>query len=340
MTLRSVVNGKLSREDHTTEKVIKTVALCINLPVEDGSWRDRSFGKRFPGAGYCKYLVDGTHKVMAGKQVLEHIRTMTLAPSEVIVIQEENNPEGQELVKLGADPRVNYCMESPIYASQYYDNIPRTFRHTILFDGGTDRLNFPSFDDADIQTPVAWNERKFLCMVMSNKHYSMQQNRDFMLVQSKSHRMAIDTQLHDYRYDAIKYFLGKEGFKLYGKGWPEHLQTECDDKLSTIRNYKFALCFENGSYPGYITEKIIDCLVAGVIPVYRGAPDIEEYIPQYLYIQSDEFETFENLEAYLRSLSDYDKSAWVVEGQKWLHSPEGQRYNNLIFAKRVLELCK
>ena len=317
------------------------IALCLNLPIEDGSWRDKSFGKRYPGAGYLKHMIDGPHRIMAGKQVLEHIQAIALPPSEVIVIQEENNPIGQELIELGADARVNYCMESPIYASAYYDNPPKGFKHYLRFNGGTDHLFFPSFDDEDITDPVPWSDRKFLCMVMANKHYTMLPDK-IRCFKSDSFEMAMKTQLHDYRYEAINHFVNCNDFDLYGKGWNQFknhkIKGECSDKLSTIRNYKFALCFENGSYPGYITEKIIDCLVAGVIPLYRGAPDIDKYIPRKCFIDANDFNSFEHMEKTLRE-AHWDYEYIIKRGQDWLRSPEGQKYNNRVFAKRMLELC-
>lgn len=48
------------------------------------------------------------------------------------------------------------------------------------------------------------------------------------------------------------------------------------DKLAFDRQHKFSICFENASHPGYITEKILHAFAAGCIPIYWGAPDIEE----------------------------------------------------------------
>lgn len=38
-----------------------------------------------------------------------------------------------------------------------------------------------------------------------------------------------------------------------------------------MRRYKFTIAFENQSYPGYVTEKIADALMAGTVPIYWGA---------------------------------------------------------------------
>lgn len=47
-----------------------------------------------------------------------------------------------------------------------------------------------------------------------------------------------------------------------------------EDKLSFERAHKFSLCFENGSHPGYTTEKLVEALAARTVPVYWGDPEI------------------------------------------------------------------
>lgn len=315
---------------------MKTIALCFSTPHLEDRFKPE-YGKRYPGAGWMKYLHENS---CSGKFALDNLN-----PKDVIVVQEENNEHGQDLVKLGADPRVLMCLESPIFASNFYDNIPNNFKHRLLFNGGTEHLYFPSFDNEDIKEPVPWNERKFLCMVTANKHYGAlgDQFKD-----SPSLNKAMETQLHDYRYKAIEYFtftqlcggnMFSSGFDLYGRGWPEYLGKECADKLATIRNYKFCLCFENGSYPGYITEKIIDCLVAGVIPVYMGAPDIKEYIPYNLFVHAKDFASFGEMHNALRSFNQKDGERMIELGRWWIESARAWPYNNRVFAKRILDLC-
>lgn len=46
-------------------------------------------------------------------------------------------------------------------------------------------------------------------------------------------------------------------------------------KLDIISNYKFNICFENSSYPGYYTEKLLHAKVAGCIPIYYS--DVKVY---------------------------------------------------------------
>ncbi len=44
------------------------------------------------------------------------------------------------------------------------------------------------------------------------------------------------------------------------------------DKMAFIRQYKFTIAFENEASPGYTTEKIVQPMLAGSLPIYWGNP--------------------------------------------------------------------
>src|SRR5207249_8371440 len=45
-------------------------------------------------------------------------------------------------------------------------------------------------------------------------------------------------------------------------------------KRAFISQYKFTIAFENSSYPGYHTEKILDPMMVDSLPIYWGNPCI------------------------------------------------------------------
>jgi hypothetical protein len=47
------------------------------------------------------------------------------------------------------------------------------------------------------------------------------------------------------------------------------------DKFEFLKKRKFNLCYENGLWPGYVTEKIYHALYCNTIPIYWGSPTIE-----------------------------------------------------------------
>ena len=53
-----------------------------------------------------------------------------------------------------------------------------------------------------------------------------------------------------------------------------------DDKLAWLKNYRFNLTPENSNAPGYVTEKLLDAVSSGCVPIYWGGnnnPDPDIY---------------------------------------------------------------
>ena len=49
--------------------------------------------------------------------------------------------------------------------------------------------------------------------------------------------------------------------------------------LETISKYKFVIAFENSIAEDYVTEKFYNPLLAGTVPIYKGAPNVRDFIP-------------------------------------------------------------
>lgn len=88
---------------------------------------------------------------------------------------------------------------------------------------------------------------------------------------------------------------------IYGIGWDgfPNWKGFAEDKIETLSNFVFNLCFDNYNAEGYITEKIIDCFYAGTIPLYLGAPDITDYVPENTFINVRDFASYEHLYQYI-----------------------------------------
>jgi hypothetical protein len=50
--------------------------------------------------------------------------------------------------------------------------------------------------------------------------------------------------------------------------------TGVEAKHDFLNQYKFNMCFENSSYPGYATEKLYEALRCKTVPIYWGSPTI------------------------------------------------------------------
>jgi hypothetical protein len=230
--------------------------------------------------------------------------------------------------------------------------------------------HFPSFSTRNItnnEPCVRWEKRRFMVMVTANKYWKirrgflrgvMAKGRDFLFgLKSYQVHEAIDQQLHDKRLELIEYFGPTGKLDLFGSHWhdlnnlPEIWQIrlkkiieklnpqKCTDKREVISKYKFSLCLENVAYPGYVTEKIIDCFVAGVVPLYLGAPDIEDFVPKNSFIDLRDFDNFQQLTNCIEQMTTERGMEIIKCGRMFLNSPEGRKYSYEGLAENVMELA-
>lgn len=75
-------------------------------------------------------------------------------------------------------------------------------------------------------------------------------------------------------------------------------------KLETISSYFFYLAFENSNCVDYVSEKMFDGLLAGTVPVYLGAPNVDEYLPgNNCIIKVSDYPSAADLASHLLDLS-------------------------------------
>ena len=65
-----------------------------------------------------------------------------------------------------------------------------------------------------------------------------------------------------------------QGIDFYGWGSPTGF---IENKITALKSYMFHFVIENVISPHYFTEKLIDCLLTGCVPIYYGAPNIGKY---------------------------------------------------------------
>ncbi|KAG0360080.1 Alpha 1,3 fucosyltransferase [Gamsiella multidivaricata] len=87
-------------------------------------------------------------------------------------------------------------------------------------------------------------------------------------------------------------------------------------KTQTIAAYPFALAAENSNCLGYVTEKIYNVYAAGAIPLYLGAPDITDYVPEGSYIDASDFRDTDEIISYMKTVDRSQFYKWKDEVKK------------------------
>lgn len=190
------------------------------------------------------------------------------------------------------------------------------------------KLNYASeFPDA---LPLRGTARKPLCMMASAKH------------------SAHPASLYHRRREVAEFFaqFTPEGypFDLYGHGWngnPRWCGTvPPGQKRNTLACYRYAVVHENGRFPGYITEKLFDCFIAGTVPIYLGAPNVASYIPPECYVDMAQFgETWTRVGRMWewikrQTAADYDRRRAAIEA--FIKSPRVLPFTTKCFAETIV----
>lgn len=229
---------------------------------------------------------------------------------------------------------------------------------------------FPSFPRAPApfdETP--WADRRFIVAVAANKSFlpspvTFSPRGAARLVRrclmggaerrSPTLRSARKCELATARLQAFAHFGRNPDFALFGPGWsnlsrmPQPVRDvlkgqfaarhpqPCGDKTRVLSQFKFALCYENCRFPGYVTEKIFDGLAAGSIPVYFGAPDIADFCPPDCYVHAPCFPDLAAMEIHLRGLTPERARSMIAAGRNFLASPAGQCHSHEALADTLL----
>ena len=148
------------------------------------------------------------------------------------------------------------------------------------------------------------------------------------------------------RVEAIRFFTGHapKDFDLWGRNWQGHnfstYKGATNDKLKTLANYRFCLAYENCHSYGYISEKLTDCFMVGVVPVYLGAHNVRDHIPPECFVDVNDFHTYEELYEYLVNMPSYEYMDYLVAIRKFITSPDAEQFYNAHFVDTMLHHIK
>lgn len=85
-------------------------------------------------------------------------------------------------------------------------------------------------------------------------------------------------------YQALSKYRPVDGFgRMFQRPAPGHFWDYTF--LQFLSQYRFVICFENARRPGYVTEKIINPILAGCIPIYWGADAVNQIVRPERYVR-------------------------------------------------------
>jgi hypothetical protein len=88
---------------------------------------------------------------------------------------------------------------------------------------------------------------------------------------------------------------------------------EIQGKIEGLKEYKFSIAIENGVHDNYFTEKILDCFLTGVIPIYKGCRNIGEFFNTKGFLIFNTEEELIKLVSTLTEEDYYSREEYIKE---------------------------
>jgi len=202
------------------------------------------------------------------------------------------------------------------------------------------KLRMPQPHRFPVIEPVVFANKKLLVNISANKYQNY------------------PGELYSERRKSIRHFEAKrsDDFDLYGLGWNKPVgltqrllhytpptytsyRGTVTHKWDTFPHYRFALCYENvRDEPGFITEKIFDCMRADCVPVYWGASNVTASIPSRAFIDRRLFKSNDELENYLVHMSEVEYECYRSAIREFLASEAFRLFLGDAFSDQIIRV--
>ena len=233
-----------------------------------------------------------------------------------------------------ADRLVLFAWEPPAVLPLNYEPAYHQYFHRILtwHDSWVDgkryvKLHWPQIGKLPPIADLPFGERKLLVNFSGNK--------------ASPH----PRELYSARKRTIRFFENNHPtqFDLFGPGWnregepPFHSwRGVVAQKWSEYPKYRFGLCYENmRDEPGWISEKLFDCLRSACVPVYWGANNVDDYVDPACLVDRRRFESEEELADFLVRMSEKEWRGYRLAGERYLRSESFRKFLPEQFADTV-----
>lgn len=282
-------------------------------------------------------------------------------PEKAFLISHAVNKNTKIFINSGVVPLILISQESPIVDYRFYFFIKKyssIFKYVFLFEGCRNRIDslktifnslyFPQPYSANAQIESDFRNKKYLAMISGNKRSPLTLKRFFTSLLFFN----FYKELYKERLEAIKFFSQYDDFDLYGIGWDKSIKEnkkylneikKCyrgavKNKIDVLKKYRFSLVFENTIFKGYVTEKIFDAFFAGSVPIYFGAPDITDYIPENTFIDFRKFGSYFELDGYLREMDESTYKKFIKNINLFIKSEKYYKFSQEKFANDIISI--
>lgn len=282
----------------------------------------------------------------------------TIETSEIVIYQDmpKKLPQEKDIYK-------SYLImnESPLVRADNFDISKHKYFNKIFTwnDELVDNIKYFKFNYSFIipkEIPKNFNKPKLCCLIVGNKDSSYQNelySERKKLIRWFEENEPKDFDLYgvgwnEYRFKGIKPiralnrvpFITNIMFRCFGGKFPSY-KGKVVNKFETMQNYRFAICYENiKDISGYITEKMLDAMFAGCVPIYWGADNVTEHIPKECFIDKRDFKTYEELFLFMRNMDEATYIDYLNKIEIFLNSEQGYKFSAAYNAESFLKILQ
>ena len=237
-------------------------------------------------------------------------------------------------------------MEPPVVLPSLYEALPKiskAFDRVYLPNTSGDGYSLKDVDTSKLNLmywPIPYNH------VLEPYWGNTQRMKRIVVINGSHNPLSKNREQYSVRIKAMAELSKIDIVDLYGQGWdkwwsrrtmwmPYWLNRRaimaiyhgsCKSKFDVLQNYDFCLCFENMTMDGYITEKLFDCLYAGTIPLYLGAPNILKYIPADVFVDCRKYSSWTEMWHDVSKMTKSQIGKMRIAGRHFLSSDGAKKF--------------
>lgn len=247
----------------------------------------------------------------------------------------------QLFIKRRKNKKYHILLEPFVVAPLWYSNIFHTFFEKV----------FTWKDDL--------MKKKYIKMIRPQSYFWLQEkvefkNKRFIVLMNANKYSYFCNELYSERVNFIKYCENNnKNLDIYWSWWEKAnfkqkifgfkkfywYKWKVDNKIKTIWNYKFNVCFENMKNTSwYITEKIRDSFKAKTVPIYWWASNITEYIPEDCFIDYRKYVWKNNeLFSFLETMNEEAYDNYIKNIEIFLQTDHAKKWFDAQWAKKFIK---
>jgi hypothetical protein len=241
-----------------------------------------------------------------------------------------------------------YMFETIMYAPDMYAMAPQLAERFRTLYSWTDAQTLARFSSRMFRFRSFRMPSPFSDVIDS--YWNREDRSGVILVNTNRRGISVEGDLFEARMKATVHFAASGKFDLWGRGWDNTSGLSPDaaaavrkswrgplaDKYEAYSRAQFVVCFENQILPGWITEKIFDCFRGGAIPLYLGAPDVNDWVPSDCFVDVRKFASFEELSEFMGALTSEEITRYRVAARDFFKSDAFRPFSAEMFAERFL----